>query len=30
MCGNYSAKDWDYKRYIPNAIIINLGTNDFW
>lgn len=29
LAGNYSAKDWDFTRYIPHAVIINLGTNDW-
>lgn len=26
--GNYTT-DWDFKRFTPEAVIINLGTNDF-
>lgn len=26
---NSYAQDWDFSRFIPDAVIINLGTNDF-
>ncbi len=29
MGGNFNLLDWDYKRFIPDGIIFNLGTNDF-
>jgi len=27
--GERYSKDWDFTRYVPDTIIINLGTNDF-
>jgi hypothetical protein len=25
LAGNYNAQDWDFNRYTPHAVIINLG-----
>jgi lysophospholipase L1-like esterase len=29
LAGKAYSTDWDFTRYVPDAIIINLGTNDF-
>jgi len=29
VAGNNYARDWDFSRYVPDMMIINLGTNDF-
>ena len=28
--GQQRSQDWDFQRFVPQAVIINLGTNDFW
>ena len=28
--GRKRSPDWDFQRFVPQAVIINLGTNDFW
>ena len=27
--GKANSADWDFKRWTPDAVVINLGTNDF-
>lgn len=27
--GGHYTKDWDFTRYVPDMLLINLGTNDF-
>lgn len=29
LAGNAYSTDWDFSRYVPDMMIINLGTNDF-